>query len=211
MPLLVHMQEAWSREEVEAAVADYLRRLDRELRGEPYSKAEHNRQLQALLKNRTRGSIEPKHQNNNCEGQAHSGGFPDVRHRFSRRTRPDEPGGTAIPVVAAAVNLRRHRAGGANVWANRASRPECDCILLESPLPETRFMSIATEEIIRVCEALPPEKQAEVVDFAKFLLARQDEEAWERILAEERPRPRLERFLRESAAEGDEPLDINRL
>jgi hypothetical protein len=72
-------------------------------------------------------------------------------------------------------------------------------------------MSIATEEIIRVCEALPPEKQMEVADFARFLLARQDEEAWERILADQKPHPRLEAFMRESAAEGDEPLDPNRL
>jgi hypothetical protein len=72
-------------------------------------------------------------------------------------------------------------------------------------------MSNATEEIIRVCEALPPDKQTEVADFARFLLARQEEEAWERVLADQKPRPRLDAFLRESAAEGDEPLDITRL
>ena len=72
-------------------------------------------------------------------------------------------------------------------------------------------MSSTSEEIFRVCEALPPEKQAEVADFARFLLSRQDDEAWERILAEEKPRPRLEAFLRESALEGDEPLDAKRL
>lgn len=72
-------------------------------------------------------------------------------------------------------------------------------------------MSTATEEIIQVCEALPPEKRAEVADFARFLLARQDEDAWERIIADQKPRPRLEQFLRESAAEGDEPLDLDRL
>ena len=72
-------------------------------------------------------------------------------------------------------------------------------------------MSTATEEIIRVCEALPPEKQTEVADFARFLLARQSEEAWERIVADQKSRPRLEAFLRESATEGDEPLDLNRL
>src|SRR5271170_622670 len=40
-----------------------------------------------------------------------------------------------------------------------------------------------TEEIIQVCNALPEDKQAELVDFARFLLARQDDEAWERRLA----------------------------
>lgn len=72
-------------------------------------------------------------------------------------------------------------------------------------------MSTATEELVRVCEALPPEKRAEVADFARFLLARQEDEAWERTLADTRPRPRLESFLRDSAAEGEEPLDASRL
>jgi len=72
-------------------------------------------------------------------------------------------------------------------------------------------MSNATKEIIRVCEALPPEKQTEVADFARFLLARQDDDRWERLLAYPDPRPKLEGFLRESAAEADEPLDPERL
>jgi len=72
-------------------------------------------------------------------------------------------------------------------------------------------MSTATEEIIQVCEALPPDKQSEVIDFARFLLARQDDERWEQVLAAPQTRPRLDAFLRESAAEGDEPLDPRRL
>jgi hypothetical protein len=72
-------------------------------------------------------------------------------------------------------------------------------------------MSRTTEEIIRVCEALPADKQSELADFARFLLARQEDEAWERRLADPQSSPRLDTFLRESAAEGDEPLDSNRL
>jgi len=72
-------------------------------------------------------------------------------------------------------------------------------------------MNITTEDIVRVCEALPPEKQNEVADFARFLLARQADEAWEQRLAYPQTRPRLDAFLRDSAAEGDEPLDPNRL
>ena len=53
----------WSRLEVEAAVADYLDMLALELRGEPFNKAEHNRNLVRVLNGRTRGSIERKHQN----------------------------------------------------------------------------------------------------------------------------------------------------
>jgi hypothetical protein len=61
--LVVRMPEALSREEAEAAVSDYLRMLEMELRGESYGKAERNRQLQALLRGRNRGAIERKHQN----------------------------------------------------------------------------------------------------------------------------------------------------
>ncbi len=57
------MPEAWSQEEVEAAVADYFDMLKLELSGQPYNKAKHNRQLQRLLNNRPAGSIERKHQN----------------------------------------------------------------------------------------------------------------------------------------------------
>src|SRR5580658_8869363 len=57
------MLEPWSRIEVEAAVTDYFAMLGKELRGEPFNKAEHNRSLQLLLHGRTKGSIERKHQN----------------------------------------------------------------------------------------------------------------------------------------------------
>jgi hypothetical protein len=72
-------------------------------------------------------------------------------------------------------------------------------------------MSSTTEEIIRVCEALPADKQSEPADFAHFLLARQDDEAWERHLAFPQPRPRLDAFLKDSAAEGDSPLEPSQL
>jgi len=57
------MPEDWSREEVEATVSDYFDMLAKELRGEDFNKAEHNRNLQRFLVNRTRGAIEKKHQN----------------------------------------------------------------------------------------------------------------------------------------------------
>jgi len=76
-------------------------------------------------------------------------------------------------------------------------------------------MSTATAEIVRLCEALPENKRLEVVAFARFLLDRAgypDDLAWEQRLADTARRPKLEAFLRESAAEGgDEPLDLKRL
>lgn len=66
-------------------------------------------------------------------------------------------------------------------------------------------------EIVELCDALPPEKRAEVADFARFLLSRQENERWEAIINDPSPRPRLEEFLSESAAEGDEVLNLQRL
>jgi hypothetical protein len=57
------MPDDWSREEVEAAVADYFDMLAKEIRGEPFNKAQHNRNLRKLLSNRSHGSVERKHQN----------------------------------------------------------------------------------------------------------------------------------------------------
>jgi len=53
----------WSREEVEAIVADYLHMLTQELAGQTYNKAAHRRNLQQRLRGRSDGSIEMKHQN----------------------------------------------------------------------------------------------------------------------------------------------------
>lgn len=67
--------------------------------------------------------------------------------------------------------------------------------------------------------SLPPEKQSAVLDFVLFekqrAAAEQGEEdgdaAWERIIADIRPRPKLVAFMQESATEGDEPMDLTRL
>jgi hypothetical protein len=72
-------------------------------------------------------------------------------------------------------------------------------------------MSVETQELLSICEQLPEAKRAEVADFARFLLAREGDERWEQIIAEAKPRPKLEAFLKESAAEGSQPLDLDRL
>lgn len=72
-------------------------------------------------------------------------------------------------------------------------------------------MSTDTQELIRICESLPEAKRAEVADFARFLLARQDDERWEQLLASGKRRPKLDAFLQKSAAEAATPLDIDRL
>lgn len=53
----------WTREEVEAIVADYLEMLTLELLGQKFNKTEHRRNLQVKLQSRSDGSIEFKHCN----------------------------------------------------------------------------------------------------------------------------------------------------
>lgn len=57
-----HAGTPWTRQEIEAIVADYLEMLMIELAGGTFVKAERNRALQALTE-RSHGSIEYKHQN----------------------------------------------------------------------------------------------------------------------------------------------------
>jgi len=57
------MSVAWSKEEVEIIVQDYLAMLGSEILSIPYNKAEHRRVLKKKLNNRSEGSIERKHQN----------------------------------------------------------------------------------------------------------------------------------------------------
>lgn len=52
----------WTDEQNDAIVADYFAMLADDIARRPYSKAEHNRKLQAVI-SRPRGSIEYKHQN----------------------------------------------------------------------------------------------------------------------------------------------------
>ncbi|MDR3404667.1 MAG: hypothetical protein P4L99_19345 [Chthoniobacter sp.] len=72
----------------------------------------------------------------------------------------------------------------------------------------------AVEELTKICETLPAQKVEELVDFARFLQTRiaesPDDAAWERIIAEERPRPKLDAFVAAALAEGPAiPLEGN--
>ena len=88
-----------------------------------------------------------------------------------------------------------------------------DGAALESPATTSynRTMSMDTEELIRICESLPEDKRAEVADFARFLLSREDDASWERLIALSERRPKLDAFLRQSAAELSTPMDFDRL
>jgi Domain of unknown function (DUF3883) len=53
----------WTRDEVEATVADYFAMLRLEMLARPYVKADHNLRLRGQLQDRTKASVEFKHQN----------------------------------------------------------------------------------------------------------------------------------------------------
>ena len=83
-------------------------------------------------------------------------------------------------------------------------------------MPET------TDLAARIAEesaSLPPDKQSAVLDFVLFVKHRGDQAAftedgdaaWERIIADPRPRPKLDAYLSEAAAEGEQPLDLDRM
>jgi hypothetical protein len=73
------------------------------------------------------------------------------------------------------------------------------------------FMNSDTQALIEICESLPEQKRAEVADFARFLLAQQDDARWEHLIASPQRRPKLEAFLQESATEPATPLDPSQL
>ena len=69
--------------------------------------------------------------------------------------------------------------------------------------------------------SLPPDKQSAVLDFvlsikesAVSTSASTEEDgdaAWERIIADPRPRPKLDAFLKAARKQGSEPMDFDRL
>lgn len=78
-------------------------------------------------------------------------------------------------------------------------------------LPTITGMSNVTKELVDICERLPEAQRVEVADFARFLLARNEDAAWEQTLTDGKQRPRLEEFLKASKAEGSDPMSLERL
>jgi hypothetical protein len=69
---------------------------------------------------------------------------------------------------------------------------------------------VSASEIIKELPKLSEEERRAILDKLREL-AQQDDEGWEQLLNDPQPRPKLEAFLRESAAEGESPLDPSRL
>ena len=72
-------------------------------------------------------------------------------------------------------------------------------------------MSVEALEFIEIIEALPVEKKVEVTDFARFLFERSEDERWEKIVNDDKPRINLEAFAQACEEEGSEQLDLSKL
>ncbi len=75
----------------------------------------------------------------------------------------------------------------------------------------------AVEELTQICAGLPAHKVEELVDFARFLEARAavqsarveespGDAAWEKIIADPKPRPKLDAFIAAAMSEGPSEL-----
>ena len=73
------------------------------------------------------------------------------------------------------------------------------------------IMSAEAIEFIKIFEALPLEKKVEVTDFARFLYEKSEDERWEKIISDDKPRTKLEEFAQASEQEESELLDFKKL
>jgi len=64
-------------------------------------------------------------------------------------------------------------------------------------------VSTETHEIVALCESLTSERRAAALDFVRSLHSKTTEgdNAWEQIINDPRPRPKLEAFIQKSAEE----------
>ena len=69
---------------------------------------------------------------------------------------------------------------------------------------------MSASEIIKELPKLSEAERHAVLNKLRELL-QLDDKSWDELLNDPEPRPKLEAFLRESAAEGESPLGSNRL
>lgn len=73
-------------------------------------------------------------------------------------------------------------------------------------------MTAAAKELAKIVDELPEEKAREVMDFARFLKQQEGDLQWERIISDQRSRPKLDAYIADALREGEaEPLDTNKL
>ncbi|MDQ6631047.1 MAG: DUF2281 domain-containing protein [Verrucomicrobiota bacterium] len=73
-------------------------------------------------------------------------------------------------------------------------------------------MTAVSKELVEIVNELPEEKAREVMDFARFLKHQAGDLAWEHIISDTHPRPKLDAFAADALREGSaEPLDPAKL
>jgi len=73
-------------------------------------------------------------------------------------------------------------------------------------------MTAAAKELVEIVGGLPEDKARAVVDFARFLQQQAGDREWERIIADQRAYPKLDKFVADALREGPtESLDPAKL
>jgi len=73
-------------------------------------------------------------------------------------------------------------------------------------------MTAVAKELVEIVGGLPEDKAREVVDFARFLKHQAGDAEWERIIADTRTYPKLDKFVADALREGPaQPLDPGKL
>ncbi len=73
-------------------------------------------------------------------------------------------------------------------------------------------MTAVAKELFEIVGGLPEDKAREVVDFARFLQQQAGDREWERIVAEKRTYPKLDKYVADALREEPaEPLDPAKL
>lgn len=73
-------------------------------------------------------------------------------------------------------------------------------------------MTVVATELVEIVGGLPEDKAREVVGFARFLQQQAGDREWERIIADKRAYPKLDKFVAEALNEGlSDPLDPSKL
>ncbi len=127
--------KAWTRWEINAAVAAYLDMLQKERRGEPYVKASVIREVGQLLPARSKGSVERKFQN--ISAVLDEAGLPWIDGYKPLSNYQDE---LAI-AVAEAVGSQRRLAEALEVYGSTA-------------LPASQARPLATSDVLVVAPGL---------------------------------------------------------
>ena len=78
------------------------------------------------------------------------------------------------------------------------------------PWDKCYISHVSAAEIINELPKLNETERRAILEKLREL-SHQDDERWERIIADPRPRPKLDTFVKEALSEGSEPLDLERL